>query len=330
MKKVICILGIINVIIIGTIFVFTNSSNEKLYASLDNNNLIEGYSDIEGNAYGVIDFALTSDDKVYVLDTARQEILLLENEDIKKTIDYKLDNLNVVDITLDENDVLYTLDRTQNLIAVYDEDNNVNKYFLKDFKLEAIIDFGAYNSEQLFFVIANTHGSETYIVELKDCTNEAEIINKISGRVLDEETVYKTLLVSEEGKDIGRSCIISIFDNLGDEIRTITISSEHWIGGAQYLGKIDGNDIVKLFEVETDINYNIIVQESLRILDENGREINVIYLNDQLIHVTNDIKLRNNKIVKLNNGFDQVTQIKQISPMKVSVVSKLDEVNVTK
>ena len=242
MKKVICILGIINVIIIGTIFVFTNSSNEKLYASLDNNNLIEGYSDIEGNAYGVIDFALTSDDKVYVLDTARQEILLLENEDIKKTIDYKLDNLNVVDITLDENDVLYTLDRTQNLIAVYDEDNNVNKYFLKDFKLEAIIDFGAYNSEQLFFVIANTHGSETYIVELKDCTNEAEIINKISGRVLDEETVYKTLLVSEEGKDIGRSCIISIFDNLGDEIRTITISSEHWIGGAQYLGKIDGND----------------------------------------------------------------------------------------
>lgn len=130
--------------------------------------------------------------------------------------------------------------------------------------------------------------------------------------------MYKTLLVSEEGKDIGRSCIISIFDNLGDEIRTITISSEHWIGGAQYLGKIDGNDIVKLFEVETDINYNIIVQESLRILDENGREINVIYLNDQLIHVTNDIKLRNNKIVKLNNGFDQVTQIKQISPMKIS------------
>ena len=93
-----------------------------------------------------------------------------------------------------------------------------------------------------YLFIANTHGSETYIVELKDCTNEAEIINKISGRVLDEETVYKTLLVSEEGKDIGRSCIISIFDNLGDEIRTITISSEHWIGGAQYLGKIDGND----------------------------------------------------------------------------------------
>lgn len=90
MKKVICILGIINVIIIGTIFVFTNSSNEKLYASLDNNNLIEGYSDIEGNAYGVIDFALTSDDKVYVLDTARQEILLLENEDIKKQLTISL------------------------------------------------------------------------------------------------------------------------------------------------------------------------------------------------------------------------------------------------
>ncbi|HHW42625.1 MAG TPA: hypothetical protein GXX25_02245, partial [Desulfotomaculum sp.] len=102
-----------------------------------------------------------------------------------------------------------------------------------------MIDFEVNDHGLPFVVLANESGGISYVFEL--INNVAKINNIIEGRPTPDGKVYKTTLIKEKGYDVGHACKISFFDINNKLTKEILIKSNHWIGGARYLGEVNGD-----------------------------------------------------------------------------------------
>src|SRR5699024_4861885 len=83
--------------------------------------------------------------------------------------------------------------------------------------------------------------------------------------MVDENTFYRSKLITENGENAGHSCVISILDAEGNTIDTIPLHSDNYIAGAQYLGKNqDGLHIVKQFDMSCYSDGTCDVEETIR------------------------------------------------------------------
>lgn len=242
-------------------------------------------------------FSLKSDGGYYVLDTAKKIILSFDGEGKKNHV-FTYADLSVSKISADKNDILFIIDTASRIIGKIDNFNNMEKYFINNVNTDALIDFGVKNNGNIFIVLADKKGGKTY--ELKLFKNKAEFVSVKNGRLSENGKNYKTTLVKDKGFDIGHSCIITIFNELGNVEKELTLKSDHWIEGAVYLGEIDGCFIVKTHEIEVDINNNIIFEELIKKIDINDNVIGILTLPKKHKYVQNDVKVKGTSIYHLN------------------------------
>lgn len=266
-------------------------------ADNNNDNLI--YLEDLGTGYlkGPECFSLKSDGGYYLLDTAKRIILSLDGEDKKNHV-FTYGNLSVSKIATDINDILFVLDTASGIIGKIDNTNIIKKYFISNLNTDTLIDFGVRNNGNPFIVIADNNGGKTY--EIKLSKNKAELVSVKTGRLSEDGRNYKTTLIKDTGFDIGHSCVITIFNELGDVEKDLTLRSDHWIEGAVYLSEIDGYYIVKTHEIEVDTNNNIIFEELIKKIDINNNVIGISALPKKYKYIQNDIRTKGSSIYHLN------------------------------
>lgn len=242
-------------------------------------------------------FNLKSDGGYYLLDTAKKTILSFDAEGNKNNV-FTYEGLHIEKIASDANDKLFIIDIANGIIGKIVDSNTMEKYSIDNINTDTLIDFGVKNNGNPFIVIADNNGGETY--ELNLSKNKAELVSVKNGRLSDDEKNYKTTLVKDKGFDIGHSCIITIFNELGEVENKLTLKSEHWIEGAVYLGKIEDYFIVKTHEIEVDTNNNIAFEELIKKIDINNNVIGISALPRKYKHIQNDVKVKNGHIYHLN------------------------------
>lgn len=242
-------------------------------------------------------FSLKDDGGYYLLDTAKKTILSFDASG-KKNHFFTYGDLSVSKITSDKNDILFVIDTANGIIGKIDSLNNIEKYFIDELNIDTLIDFGVSNNGNPFIVVADENGGKTYEVKLSK--NKAEFISVKNGRFSEDGKNYRTTLVKDKGLDLGHSCVITIFDQLGGVERELTLESNHWIEGAVYLGEIDGYLIVKPHEIEVDKNNNIVFAELIKKIDINNNVVGILTLPKKHKYIQNDVKIKGTSIYHLN------------------------------
>ncbi|SDX77134.1 hypothetical protein SAMN05660923_02903 [Tepidimicrobium xylanilyticum] len=234
-------------------------------------------------------------------------ILKFTNGYFSKKID--MGEIIVVKIAC-EDGTLYALGNDLSIIQINSDDNRIT-IPVDDINTEAITDFKVKNGV-LYIVTSEGDVGTTYILNTKGEIKERNI-KKLKGRIFDENTIYQVELLPEEGHSIGHSCEMKIIDIKSGDTESIILESEYWVVGAQFLGyDSDGNYRIKMFEMATNENFNIVVEETIRTIGKDGSTKAIRGLDTQFKSITNQVKVFGNDIYELNNLKDKV-QIINIS-----------------
>lgn len=242
-------------------------------------------------------FSLKSDGGYYLLDTAKKIILSFDAVGKKNHV-FTYADLSVSKIAADKNDILFIIDTASGIIGKIDKFNTMEKYFINNLNTDTLIDFGIRNNGNPFIVVTDKNGGKTY--EVKLLKNKTELVSVKNGRLSEDGKNYKTTLVKDKGFDIGHSCIITIFNELGNVEKELTLKSDHWIEGAVYLGEMDGYFIVKTHEIEVNKNNNTVFEELIKKIDVNDNVIGISTLPKKHKYIQNDAKVKGTSIYHLN------------------------------
>lgn len=317
-------------VMIPTTFSYAQTyDNDKSIVSIDvyenakSKELLSYQVDFEGNISGPEDFSIDGDD-VYLLNSANNSILKFTNGYFSNQID--MDEIKAVKIA-GEDGTLYVLGNDYSIIQISPDDNRVI-IPVGDINTEAITDFKV-NNGVLYIVTSEGDAGTTYILNTKGEIKERNI-KKLSGRIFDEDIVYQVKLIPEKGHSIGHSCEMKIIDIKSGDNESIILKSEYWVAGAQFLGyDNDGNYRIKMFEMATDEDFNIVVEETIRTIEKDGSTKAIRGLDTQFKSIPNQVKVFGNGIYELNNLQDKVQIINISEPNEKttsSYKSKLENI----
>jgi len=296
---------------------------------------IEYETDHQGNVSGPMDFTIDDGD-IYLLDSTKNRVI--------KSSDGKITEVVLKDMARKitaRNGILYTLNNDLS-ITRYD-DSGMTRFLLEDRSIsEAVVNFQAIG-EYLYisascpsFAGVGSYGSiRTYKLDLADDTGIAVSIESFEGSILDENTIYKTIIEPKEGKSLGNKGSISITDLKTGTQEVIRLSSEYWLLGATYLG-IDesGNHRVKMSEATNDR-----VEQTIRYISPDGRLNGIRVQGVQEKYGSNHVKVFNNNVYELRNLKNSVDIVRIASAneksvktyrSKLSIISESTELTVDK
>lgn len=131
----------------------------------------------------------------------------------------------------------------------------------------------------------------------------------------DGNIIYQVKLLPEEDHSIGHNCEMKIIDMKSGDTESITLKSDYWLVGAQFLGyDDDGNYRIKMFEMAMNQEFNSIVEETIRTIGKDGSTKALKGLDVQFKSIPNQVKVFGNHIYELNNLENQVQIIKLSEP----------------
>ncbi len=293
------------------------SQADKVMASLGVNNLISYKEDVEGNLNGPEDFTVDNND-IYLLDSTDNKVIKFNNGKVVDTI--KLNDKALKIASKNKNLYALNIDLT---ITKYDANGNASSIELDRNKIdEAVVDFQVIDTN---LYVATTEGNSGMTYKI----NEAgELVDSFEGRIFDENTLYRNELIPEKGKSVGHSCKLTVTDLKTGTEKVLNLTSKHWLIGAQYLGTDEkGNYRIKMFEMMTQNDNTVLVEETVRIVKPNGVLTGIREKAKQKKSVPNQIKVYKNEVYELNNLENTVEIIKVAAPKSDSVQkfkSKLD------
>lgn len=97
-------------------------------------------------------------------------------------------------------------------------------------------------------------------------------VGVINNNIVDEETYYQSTLIPKGDYDCGHACIVTILNKDGIERDSITLHSDNFIVGVQYLAtNTDGNYIIKQYDMDLTDK----VEETIRTIDRNHNVVSV-------------------------------------------------------
>lgn len=273
--------------------------NKMNTANIDSTDEYLIYSRDLGTGYltGPECFSLKNDGGYYLLDTAKKAVLSFDAEGKKNHV-FTYAELSVSKIAADKNDILFVIDTASGIIGKIDNFNTMEKYFINNLNTDTLIDFGVRDNGNPFIVVTDKYGGKTY--ELKLSKSKAELVSIKNGRLSGDGKNYKTTLIKDKGFNLGHSCIITIFNELGNIEKELELKSDYWLEGAVYLGEIDSCFIVKTHEIEVDENNNIIFEELIKKIDVNDTVIGISSLPKKYKYIQNDVKIKGTSIYHLN------------------------------
>lgn len=275
-------------------------------------------TDFEGNIYGPQDFAYDEEENaVYLLDTATESIVKFEDGEQTDVFSYMGRNISVKKIAAAD-EKLFLLDIRNNKIHIQETDTLVSREI--PFDASCVIDFKTINGDIYLTLALGEHGT-TFLLDEADLS----IRESFDGRAFDEKTTYRTELIAEGDRDIGHSCIVTIYDSSLQEEIEITLRSDYWLAGAQLVGYDEDTYNIKVYEFSDNvIEY---VQETVITVDKNGNKLGVTELNEKFNPIANDIKVINGEMYVLNNSTSMV-ELRAIEPARNNALefeSKLDQ-----
>jgi len=176
-------------------------------------------------------------------------------------------------------------------ITSHDPYGNKTRFILDETISEAVSDFAAIG-DYLYISAAEIEGEKTYKITLADDTGIADILESFNERIFDEETMYKTTIILEEGKSLGREAKISVRNIRTGKIDFVDVSSQTLLFGVQYLGEDNqGNHWVKVTEEVTEEDeFSGFEQNIIKILPD-GSQIFVRRLEEQQRYILNQVKV---------------------------------------
>ena len=97
--------------------------------------------------------------------------------------------------------------------------------------------------------------------------------------MVDENTFYRTEILSQNGENAGHACVIKVMDANGNTTSTISLRSDNYIAGAQYMGKNDaGQHVIKQIDMVCFSDGTCEIEETLRTVNANNAVVSCIIL----------------------------------------------------
>lgn len=198
-------------------------------------------------------------------------------------------------------------------ITRHDPHGDKSRFILDETISEAVSDFAAIG-DYLYISAAEIEGEKTYKITLADDTGIADIVESFNERVFDENTMYKTRIILEEGKSLGRNAEIYVRNIRTDKIDVVKVSSQTILWGVQYLGEDDqGNHWVKVTEEVIGEDESAGFERNIIKIMPDGSQKFVRRLEEQQRYILNQVKVYDGIAYELRI-FGRTTEVVKILP----------------
>lgn len=247
--------------------------------------LVTSY-DSEMNTYGPADYDF-ADDTMYLLNTASQMLYQYENGQLIKEFSLEEEDVFGIRISVSENRV-FVLDNMFEVFEVSDGGLSSFGSIADSLEIDGVVGFST-DDEYLYVEEPTAEGGITHVYKEESASGELEEFGTIKGYQVGDGTYYQSQLIPEGDLNCGHKCTISIMDEIGAEVDTISLTSDFYIVGAQYLGlNSDGNYIVKVIEATED---GYITSETIRTIDRQNNYVSCVQLDEEVGSMQSQIKL---------------------------------------
>lgn len=141
---------------------------------------------------------------------------------------------------------------------------------------EAVLNFKVIDGT-VYVSVSEPDGVKTYQFPPNYTEAAADNVTVIDGNIVDGGTYYQSTLVPEGEYNCGHTCIVTILQADGTVKDSITLYSDDFIVGAQYLGTdTDGNYIIKQYDMDLTDK----VEQTIRTIDQNHKVIRCTPVSD--------------------------------------------------
>lgn len=262
-------------------------------------NALYSRTDSEGNSLGPSDYVV-SDSNVYLLNTANNSIYQYQGNSEITTL--SLDNFDIIGTALSVNkDEVYVLDNTLSIARIQNGDEEIIGSVKDTMDFDNAVDFKVTN-EYVYVSEPTPQGGETLRYTIDPTSGDLVFDQTIKGYMVDEDTFYRSKLITEDGQNAGHKCIITIINADGQEIDSITLTSNNYIAGAQYLGtNQDGMYIVKQYDMMCYADGSCDVEETIRTVSKNNTIIACKAIDKNVPSMDDQISVQDGKIYQFSS-----------------------------
>lgn len=312
-------------IVSATAFAADTEQESKSLLALGSTEASVAYStvDEEGTPKGLEDYAVDGQN-ISVLNTATNSIYIYN--DGKMDSNVQLDRFDVVGIKVSaDNGQTYVLGNDFSVSKITDNGQLDVMYNIANaLGTEAIFNFKVIDND-VYVSVSENNGSKTYRFSTDNSVESVDAIEVINGNIVDEQTYYQSTLIPEGDYNCGHTCIVTILNKDGTERDSITLHSDNFIVGAQYLGtNTDGNYIIKQYDMDLTDK----VEETIRTIDSNNNIVSCKKASEQIVNSLNQVKAIDGDIYELtatNTGVSVDEIITENLPEEASFQTELDK-----
>lgn len=312
-------------IVSATAFAADIEQESKSVLALGNKEASVAYStvDEEGTPKGLEDYAVDGKN-ISILNTAINSIYIYDNGKIDSNI--QLDRFDIVGIKVaTDNGQTYVLGNDFSVSKVTNDGKLNVMYNIADvLATEAIFNFKVIDND-IYVSVSETDGSKTYRFSTDNSAGSVDAIEVINGNIVDEETYYQSTLIPEGDYNCGHTCVVTVLNKDGSERDSITLHSDNFIVGAQYLGtNTDGNYIIKQYDMDLTDK----VEETIRTIDSNHNVVGCMKASEQIMNSLNQVKVIDGNVYQLtaaNTGVSVDKIMTENLPEEASFETELDK-----
>lgn len=255
----------------------TASASSALYTAVDE----------QGTELGPSDFTVANG-KTFVLNTANNTVFQYSNNRQVERI--ALDDFDIVGTKLcADNSSVFVLDNNLSVVKLEAGTDEIVGSAEAEMDLDTAVGFNV-TGDKVYVSEPTPTGGRTHVYHLD--SDNMVLEGTVDGYMVDENTFYRTELISQDGENAGHACVITVMDASGNTTSTISLSSDNYIAGAQYMGKNDaGQHIVKQIDMVCFPDGTCEIEETLRTVNANNDVASCVSLPETFQSMGNQAKV---------------------------------------
>lgn len=266
---------------------------ESLEASASTHSLLYTAVDEQGNVLGPSDFTIANG-KTYVLNTANNTVFQYSNN--KQVARIALDDIDVVGTKVCADDTsVFVLDNTLSVVKLEAGKNKVIGSAETEMDLDTAVGFNV-DGNKIYVSEPTPTGGKTHVYHID--SDKMILEETVDGYMVDENTFYRTEIISQNGENAGHACVITVMDANGNTTSTISLKSDNYIAGAQYMGKNDaGQHVIKQIDMVCFSDGTCEIEETLRTVNANNAIVSCIILPETFQSMGNQAKVIEDDVI---------------------------------
>lgn len=275
-------------------------------------NALRATKDLEGNPLGPSDFAV-SNGSVYLLNTANNAVYQFQGN--KQTTEISLDDFDIVGTALSvRNNEVYILDNNLSISKIENGQERAIGSVESNMDFDNAVDFNV-TSDYVYVSEPSSQGGKTLRYLINSPSGKLVLDQTIDGYMVDENTFYRSKLLTKNGENASHTCIITVLNADGAITDTITLRSDNYIAGAQYLGKNqDDIHIVKQFDMVCHSDGSCDVEETLRTVNEDNVLIACEAIINNIPSMDSQVMVQDGKIYQVSSTIVNEVKTENLRP----------------